>query len=1818
MKNSRNKKIDIFIFYSIFFLLVIFSSQLFSVMLSPLSVALSNIEDKQIPNISTEKNTHSQHANNYRYKKSFNGKQRLTNTANSNPWSNAFNFDKTWNTQTDPRTGVLTAFIKIGSMISNLGHGPDINLKISYNSGSHANPDSLGTGWSWNLTHFNLHVNQLTMSTGQNLYLQKMDNQKWKLLYHKLKDIDIRGNQYSELMITYANGLREILNNKGYEIRLERQDGNAVNFFYAPGTHLLTNITDNQNHQIKIIYHENYIIVISQGAMGQPVKVRINRSNDQLKSVVLPVQNHINGSSIQIRYKGNLITELDYPTGLRKIFYYNCTSAIRMITTVRQAILSLCAVSNETTVTNITQSPLVIHYGYSEINANNHNYLGFNAGHSFSTDYSVRDLLFEVPADYTYRTLEDNQRITEIRTYNKYHLLINDKKISDRTGRTLSETDTFYCRTDRRNGCAHTSFEELPVTYSLPLKVVTKIWGDIDGKPDINIVINSYDELGRMIYSKDNYGRVTKVMYCPVKGDIACPAIPEEWAANTLPESFTIYPSKKIISAVMLPVTTYNYYRRELNRSGTGYILMLDHQVHQSGRAKVVVKRYYYDDPHNRLTYGLLRKTIFKKEYNNLSPVSARIRHYYYTSDDYSKTMYSTVELGDNRFQRFPAITTSLFTNQLIQQANIDGTNINLYHYDNYGRLIRKDIAVHTPFAAYIHYQYIVSPVLNQILVTSANGLQEKIIFDSSGRKLQQWDEMVSVTGRAAPGKWLLKKQFTYDRYGHLIKVYHYAINSQGKKDKLIVTYNYDDMDAVTRIVLPDGQQLFKLYNDPEQCTINYRMSNHNQRSAITIVHHNELDKPVQSITLPAFQGSLSAVKKLCYRNEWQQDARISKMTYDGFGRNISSTDPAGRTRTKIYNSLGEITITKDNSGNEMHYAYDFTGHLISAYKQYKGFAGFGVWLMYSAQYNPAGQLIWKINSSQQKTTYTYTADGHPATIITPGGHIISFSYNLSGLLIARYIDGKLQLRNAYDPVTLLLIKKEDSTGTTQYIYADDGELQQEIHTGKYGYPDYKLQWFYDLNRRLTAQTDINGNKTSTQYDQLGRVTALYYHTLQGHRQLLAKLAYDDFARTAAIYYGSGMQRNIDYDGYGRRYQVKDILNKQLLFQWNYTYDVINNIIQLKQQGQDNQTGLLNYRYDIQNNLISMTCNGSSGLPLCPRDTAFSGSGLNDAPVIIRQDYHFNPLNRMIKLTEVLQNSLATTTLNKVVSYHYYNKMPLRLQSINMRWNNNAPVDRDFNYDMAGNMITDGEGNKITYNSLNQIASVITAAGEHSYYRYNGSGKEVMEKTPFSIHHLFYHGHNLINESIYTHQNQTMHIVGYQNIVRIMDGVIDQYYEKNYKGDITGVLTRNPSNGQFELSQSNVYSPYGMCWHYPKSATPFYQQLLTGFNSERTDPITHWQFLGAGQRTYNPQQHYFVSEDPAGDGYAFAANNPIMKIDPDGNTSRPMGKALRITNYITTLGLSATHKQWAAIVGTLILGTAFVISTAVAVLSVTGDFLVAVVGYTFNSGLGIVPFLAELEPASREMDVAGVVIGSIALVTTIAVGTSIVGRAIFNGVKAITNTLSAFGAAEVSENITSQVEAIPMRVLRSAEMQADLGKDLLRFDPELMITRENEASYLTLQSDKQVDDAVVALRYARGKMDNSIAAALTASKLSGKPLNLNSIDEYLAAIETDKRSSELFSPYISDIKKEAMNQLFKPFGEFETDDYSLLSAQLSVDPTVGYFIVRHRTVGTFVIYFDENNANLMIARYSYARSLMERFHADTKTPYYQVYEYIVF
>ncbi|MCY4178585.1 MAG: hypothetical protein OXD32_08870, partial [Endozoicomonadaceae bacterium] len=787
-------------------------------------------------------------------------------------------------------------------------------------------------------------------------------------------------------------------------------------------------------------------------------------------------------------------------------------------------------------------------------------------------------------------------------------------------------------------------------------------------------------------------------------------------------------------------------------------------------------------------------------------------------------------------------------------------------------------------------------------------------------------------------------------------------------------TQTYDDSGRSIRIYLPNGKTIINQYDDAHRCFISYQQSISGRRSAVSVTHANVLYKPTEQWLIPVSHNALLYARELCSHNPDKiiiRKVKKSVITYDGFGRIKTTTDPLEHIVKREYDTLGKLINITGPTGNKVHNVYDLAGNIIQHWAQpvYGG-----AYLLTSAEYNAAGELLWRAGEDGLHTTFTYTEDGKLSATTTPHGHKISLQYNNHGLPVAQLLDGKIQLQVNYDSVTSQVTTKTDNTGKTFFTYSDDGLLLYLKHTGKNGSLDYKLQWKYDHNRRVVSVTDIGANQTQTLYDSLGRVSEIRYLPDHGTPTTLSAPAYDDFSRIVTIRYGSGMHRKIIYNSFGHPQNISDKLNSTLLSKWSFDYDFNDNITTQIYQATNNQQATLNYKYDALNNLISMTCTGSAKLPLCPRDTAFAGTGLQEAPVITRQDYDFTPLNRISRVHEYLQNSIQNQSLKKTTHYYYADtSVPLRLQRISTVWNNQSLLTKNFNYDIAGNMVADGEGNHIIYNAFNQITQVTQPNGQQSNYSYDGSGREIYNKSYLGVSYLFYRGDHLINEKI-SDREGTSHLIGYQGIAKTIDGMIYQYNENNYRGDVVNILTKDSKNNQYKQNHRNLYSPYGMCWRADKNSLPLYKQTIRGFNGERTDPATGWQFLGAGHRTYNPQQRYFVSEDPVTGGYSFAGNNPVMNSDPSGNMPEWLGSIFKWGSYISSFGLNALHAKWAHIAGA-------VITSGLTVATLGGlayTFGGALLGSVVTAGAtiaGSIPVVAAAIPANKGLDIAASVTG---------------------------------------------------------------------------------------------------------------------------------------------------------------------------------------------------------------------------------------------------
>ncbi len=1493
-------------------------------------------------------------------------------------WSNSFNFAKSENSEVDPRTGMLLVSIKAGLLWSNFGHGPDVDLEMNYNSGAKGDPDHLGGGWAWNLTHYNPVTHQLNTAGGKSFFLEQQPDGSWHPQYHKLKDVIITNDKKGNLVITSANGLQDILDRDGYEIRMEQQNGNGVNFKYMPGNHLLERITDDNGHSIVLTRKNNYLTVTSYDVQGNQVNMRIDLANNEVRNIWFPGNNQqtTNDSGrVHLIYgthnKGqDLLTGIHYFTEMEKQFTYDCRHAMKLpgITNDQhpfQPFASMCVVKRVRVIPGANQPPMNVDYNYTSTNSNSHDYLGFNSGLTELPDLKT-DILFEAPAGYTYQTKKDNGQIQTIQTYNKYHLLIDTKTINDKTNKLISEHEVYFCRTDKKDGCANASFKQLPATYSLPLKVVTKNWGDNLPAPVETVVNRSYDDYGRLISQTDSYGRKTETKYCPQSGNNHCPATPVGWPVATLAERTALFPAPLKNSTLLTPVITTMSYQKEGNRNKPGYTLVLYKTEVKSGNEQRTEVNHYYQDKNNPLTYGLLKQKKLTGSDLPAGSVKTVIHHYkYILNKQGTETISDYIDIANEHTVSSVITEKSLFIPKTLRVISEDKKNIQTFEYDKLGRLTAHTDAKGTPFEVITRNQYQLSAHANSVIITAPNGMQKKVIFDGAGRKLATYIEKTDLQGHLQPGLWQQQTQISYNAAGEVATTTRYA-QSQEIPVALATRFDYDASGRLVRKHLPDGETEIVAYDNAYRCAVRYTEDAQNNRTAVKIGLSSVTGKPTEQIILPATTGTLPSIRVLCTEGDKQPGAKVSRMIYDGFDRLISTVDSMGKIVQKRYDALGHVTDIINPVGDRIHNIYDLTGHVIQHWVMP---AQGGQYLLASAGFNAAGQKLWSAREDGKKTTYHYNINGQLSGIDKSNGHHITLSYNNIGLALKYSMDGKVLLQISYDHVNHQPLTVADNTVITTYHYRDDGLLNNTIHKGINGYASSAETLIYNSYHHLVSHTDSKHNKIIYRSDKLLRPITKTYQENTGNTTQLEQLVYDSFSRVVKKIYGSGMIRLFTYNPWGQVDTIKDTLNGKLLHTESFVYDPDGNITRLQQGDDQNHQATINYRYDRMDNLVSMNCEGDN--TLCPHDTAIDGGNLKAAPTIIQQDYTFTRLNRIAGVTEKLIDTSADQlhSLTKTMSYIYANtKIPLRLTAISTQWNNQQPDTHTFVYDTSGNMIIDSKGNKINYNPFNQITQVINSAGVVSRYDYDGQGKEIKVVTTQGTRQMIYQGGTLSGEVVTDTANNRHRISYLSSEIRTTDNTITDWNESNYKGDVISILKQDKTLKQWTVQQHKVYSPYGMAWSYGKKKTtvPAFQQTLKGFDGEITDAATGWQFLGAGNRTYNPSQRYFVSEDPAGDGYAFGGNNPIMNSDPSGNMPKWLGKMFKMANTAFNLGMNMTHSKFIQGIGRSLMWGGMGLS----------------LGPTFAIGMAFaapatLAFTSALKPANKGLQQASMITGRV-------------------------------------------------------------------------------------------------------------------------------------------------------------------------------------------------------------------------------------------------
>lgn len=481
-----------------------------------------------------------------------------------------------------------------------------------------------------------------------------------------------------------------------------------------------------------------------------------------------------------------------------------------------------------------------------------------------------------------------------------------------------------------------------------------------DGNGD-RMVLNAYDEQGRVIRQTDGNGGVTVFSY--QKGQTTTT---DALGNQTIYRYDDRYRTKEIVypdkTSERYTYTSGNQIASHTDRMGhtTSYTYDGRGNLLTETRFDGVVRTYTYDMDNHLLTQTDYNESVTAYEYDGKGNLTKTVRpdgsslSYGYNSRNQMSSIkdpegntitlsYTGANLTGIRdaLGNEAAFTYDVFGN-LISMTDSEG-NVSRNEYDAEGRKIRE---------------------------TDPLGGKTAYAFDDAGNVLSITDPMGYTTS------------FTYDANGNPLT----AKDPLGNR----YTYTYDALNQQLTETLPDGTVLRKEYDTNG----NHILETDGEDNAYTYGYDalgnllTETD-PLGHTTVYTYD----------YRNnqiETRTDALggVLSLAYDVQGNPIRLTLENGTAVTYTYDALGALTKEENEaSGLVSEYAYNKNGSLISR-KDNQGKS-------WTYTYDAVGNLTEQIQPNGGRMTYEYDANGRITKETDALGNVTSQTYDALGHVLS-------------------------------------------------------------------------------------------------------------------------------------------------------------------------------------------------------------------------------------------------------------------------------------------------------------------------------------------------------------------------------------------------------------------------------------------------------------------------------------------------------------------------------------------------------------------------------------------------------------------------------------------------------------------------------------------------------------------------------------------------------------------------------------------------------------------------------------------------
>ncbi|WP_192483361.1 MULTISPECIES: RHS repeat domain-containing protein [Cysteiniphilum] len=653
---------------------------------------------------------------------------------------------------------------------------------------------------------------------------------------------------------------------------------------------------------------------------------------------------------------------------------------------------------------------------------------------------------------------------------------------------------------------------------------------------------------------------------------------------------------------------------------------------------------------------------------------------------------------------------------------------------------------------------------------------------------------------------------------------------------------------------------------------------------------------------------------------------------YDQMGRIYQTTSALGGVVTYNYNQKGQVIKKLMPNKTKLISQYDFLGNEIAISIAEIDKKDDEVYLLGKRSFNALGQLLSIENVEGYKKENTYTEYGDVESILNEfNTRFVIKRDEATKQVNCSYVEGKVEetdclslpFSTAYTKDKKTNVNKtiEDKTGKYEYFYSSNNRLTKVVFTPKFGSSSGRTltaEYHYSLNGQLLSFKDYQNNRYSYYYNSLHqKIEKINLELSNGSQNNeYMQFNYDDpFYRVTDVKLNDGnisVTRSIDYSKLPQSLTLTNKVGSDKTQLLRYTFTNKDNYysgtVSRKERidSVNSQTQLSDerYEYDDIGNLSAYNCSGR----LCPADIL--------GKTIETQVYTFDRFNNIATVTQDTLDGESNTT-----TYHYNESDPTRLSYYENSNSKYGVRSQNIQYNEAGSIIKDDQGNRLIYNELGQLIEF--QGNETVKYAYDAQGKQIMQQVNSEDPvYMYYLGDQLIHES------QGNNWLTY---LQSLDGTVGQlmpngeriYHLQDIAGSILLSFKINAKNESELVSQRN-YSPYGVVKEfYLQNA--FTRQLndITklhiGYNSIRTDYVTKYQYLGNGYRAYNPVLKRFMQYDSMSpfdkggiNGYSYALNNPIMYKDPSGHFGIV---ALAISILITAVTTTVNAMQVAKATG---------------------------------------------------------------------------------------------------------------------------------------------------------------------------------------------------------------------------------------------------------------------------------------------------------------